>query len=150
MTNVGPSFSGVYTVVAWSSQGVMSQPAILGFDTPLKVAEFGQEVGTDIQHPNGNVYDQIRLFGSSAAITADPGQVTRISFIDLNDDIVQVEFAGAGTLTLVLDSATGPAAPLKYNQPAVSYMKGHATIVIAGANETTNTSVFSVGRANAV
>src|SRR5690606_34045086 len=30
------------------------------------------------------------------------------------------------------------------------YMRGHAGIVIAGANETTNVSVFSVGRANAI
>ncbi len=38
---------------------------------------------------------------------------------------------------------------MNYNQPAVSYMKGHAGIVITGANETTNVSVFTVGRATA-
>jgi hypothetical protein len=62
---------------------------------------------------------------------------------------VQVEFSGHGSLSLVLDDSTGPAAPVNYNQPSVSYMKGHAGIVIAGADETTNVSVFSVGRATA-
>jgi hypothetical protein len=32
----------------------------------------------------------------------------------------------------------------------VRYMRGHATLIIAGANETTNVAVFSVGRDNAV
>jgi len=92
----------------------------------------------------------VLLQGAAATITADANQVTRISYIDLTDDIVQVEFAGAGTLSLVLDDASGPAPPLNYNQPTVSYMKGHAGIVIVGADDTTNVSVFSVGRANAV
>ncbi|MSU71480.1 MAG: hypothetical protein EXS43_03935 [Opitutus sp.] len=82
-------------------------------------------------------------------MTADPGQVTRISFTDLTDDIVQVEFAGSGTLSLVLDNTVGPALPVNYNQ-TITYMKGHAGIVITGADETTNVSVFSVGRATAV
>jgi hypothetical protein len=120
----------------------------VGADTRVRGA--GAEVGSNIVHPNGNVYDQVLLTGASATITADAGQVTRISFIDLNDDIVQVEFSGAGTLTLTLDNASGPAAPLKYNQPTVAYMKGHASIAINGANETSNVSVFSVGTINAV
>jgi hypothetical protein len=76
--------------------------------------------------------------------------VLRISYIDLNDDIVQVEFTGRGTLSLVLAGVTGAAAPpAKYNQ-SVAYMKGHAGIVLTGADENTHLSVFSVGRANAV
>lgn len=106
-------------------------------------------VGIDIVHPNGRRYDQLLLTGTTASLTANPGDVTRISFLDLNDDIVQVEFAGAGTLTINLENATGPATPSKYTQPDVNYMKGHASISIAGADETTNVSVFSVGRLNA-
>ncbi|HRE80904.1 MAG TPA: hypothetical protein PLN52_07635, partial [Opitutaceae bacterium] len=82
----------------------------------------------DITHPaTGNVYDQFLLTGASASITADPGQIARISYIDLNDDIVQVEFSGAGTLTITLTNPSGPAVAVNYNQPTVSYMKGHAT-----------------------
>ncbi|HVU22637.1 MAG TPA: hypothetical protein VHE13_00835, partial [Opitutus sp.] len=85
----------------------------------------------------------------AAAIATQGGRVTRTSFIDENNDIVQVEFAGHGTLSLVLDDPSGPAAPVNYEQPTVSYMKGHVGLVIAGADETTNVLVFTVGRATA-
>ncbi len=150
LSNFDVASAGAYTLVLINSAGsTVSQPAVVSLASTAKVAGAGTEVGQDIRHPTGNIYDQILLTGAAATITADPGQVTRISYIDLNDDIVQVEFAGAGTLTLLLDAATGPALPKKYNQ-SVEYMKGHATILIVGANETTNASVFSVGRANAV
>src|SRR5690606_26290596 len=69
--------------------------------------------------------------------------------IDASDDIVQLEFSGAGSLSLVLDGAGSPAAPVKYNQ-AVNYVKGHAGVVLVGADETTNLSIYSVGRITAV
>jgi M6 family metalloprotease-like protein len=151
LANLQPGDAGIYTA-RLTINGVIgsSLPAVLGIASTAKVIGSGSEVGTNITHANGNVYDQVLLQGAAASVAADPGQVLRISYLDLQDDIVQVEFAGPGTLSLVLDAVTGPAAPLKYNQPAVSYMKGHAGIVITGATEDTNVSVFSVGRANAV
>lgn len=151
LASVQPTDAGFYTgIISDSSSTVSTQPAVLGVTTTAKVIGSGQEIGPNIGHPNGNVYDQVALKGTAACVTADAGQVVRISFIDLNDDIVQVEFSGAGTLSLVLDGATGPAASVNYNQPDVQYMKGHATIVITGADESTNLGVFSVGRGNAV
>src|SRR5205085_9773984 len=97
-----------------------------------------------------NTFDQVLLQGAAATITADPNQITRISFVDLTNDIVQVEFSGAGTLTLLLATPSGPAVATNYNQPGTLYMKGHASIVITGANESTNLGIFSVGRATAV
>jgi hypothetical protein len=129
-----------------ASQGVFwNAPPVTG-----KVTGAAREVGSDIHHVNGNVYDQVLLTGANATVTADPGQVTRVSFVDLTNDIVQVEFSGAGALTITLDNASGPAPAVNYLQPDVLYMKGHARIAIAGANESTNVSVFSVGRLNAV
>jgi len=113
--------------------------------TRAKVAGTAYEHGSDIAHPNGNIYDQMLMTGAAATITADAGQVTRTSFIDLNDDIVQVEFSGRGALTISLDSASGPAPATKYNQPSVFYMKGHATITIVGADESSHVSIFTVG-----
>jgi hypothetical protein len=107
------------------------------------------EVGSDIHHPNGNIYDQVLLTGPAASMTADPGQVLRVSFIDPNDDIVQVEFTGAGTLSIVLDDVSGPERPAKYNQD-VTYMKGRPTISLVGSGASTHLTIFSVGRANAV
>ncbi|MEO5961772.1 MAG: glycoside hydrolase family 43 C-terminal domain-containing protein [Opitutaceae bacterium] len=142
--------AGLYTIEATNISTAASVPAIVGITSTSKAIGTAAEVGADILHPTGNVYDQVLLQGKAATITADAGQVTRISYIDLTNDIVQVEFSGAGTLTLSLDASSGPSTPLNYNQPSVSYLKGHARIVISGANETSNVSVFSVGRANAV
>ncbi|MEO5958007.1 MAG: hypothetical protein ABIR80_02735, partial [Opitutaceae bacterium] len=150
--NVQSASTGLYTITV-SGVGTLavSDPAILGLLIGTKVIGTATEVGANIAHPNGNTFDQVLLEGAAASITADSAlnQITRLSYLDLNDDIVQIEFAGAGTLSIVLDNPSGPAAPLKYNQ-SVTYMKGHAGIVVTGANETTNLSVFSVGRANAV
>jgi len=149
-TNAQPADTGLYTVVVTNAAGsVTSSPAILGVSTTSKVIGAGTVFATDIPHPNGNIYDQVLLSGAAAAVTAEGKKVTRTSFIDLTDDIVQVEFGGAGTLSMVLDGASGPAPPLNYNQ-SVSYMKGHVGIVITGADDTTNVSVFSVGRITAV
>jgi len=145
------SDAGSYSVDLTNVTGtVSSQSAAVGVLSTAKVAGAGTEVGSNIVHPNGNIYDQVLLTGTTAAITADVAKVTRISFIDLNDDIVQVEFSGAGTLTLTLENSSGPAAPVKYNQPGVSYMKGHASLVITGADETSNVTVFTVGTITAV
>lgn len=152
LTNVQASHGGLYRVVATDGRTSVETSSILGVLPEGKLAGDTVEIGTDIQHPNGNIYDQISLQGGAATVTANPGQVTRISYVDLSDDIVQVEFAGAGSLSLTLDpnSLSGPVTPVNYNQPQVRYMKGHASIVIVGADETTNVSVFSVGRITAV
>lgn len=150
IAGVSLSDAGRYSVSISDIYGsTTSLPAIVAVTIPGKLSGTVSEAGVDIAHPNGNVYDQMQLTGGAAAVRADAGQVVRTSFVDLSDDIVQVEFAGAGTLTITLENATGPAAPTNYNQ-AVNYMKGHARIVVAGADETTNLSVFSVGRFTAM
>jgi hypothetical protein len=149
LTNLQPGSAGLYAAsVAAGGASATTRSAIIGVSASAKITGAAEEVGTDILHPNGNVYDQVLLKGRAASIQADPGQVTRMSFIDLNDDIVQVEFSGPGTLTLVLDAASGPALPVSYQQD-IAYMKGHAKIVVTGATEFTNVSVFTVGRATA-
>lgn len=142
-----PADAGIYDLVATQERTLAaSAPSVVGLVSPLKVAGAGLEVASNLTpRPDGNTYDQILLTGAAASLTADPGQVTRLSFIDLSDDIVQVEFSGAGTMTLCLDNATGPAESVNYRQPGVRYMRGHASIVISGADDSTNLGVFSVG-----
>jgi uncharacterized protein (DUF1800 family) len=146
LSNIQPANTGIYTVVVTSGTTSTTASAILGLATTTKLfpANAGLETA-NIPHPNGNIYDQILLQGSAASVRADSNQILRMSFVDLTDDIVQVEFSGPGTLSLVLDNATGPAVAVKYNQPTVSYMRGHASIVISGATENTHLSIFSVG-----
>ncbi len=111
----------------------------------------GIVIGTNIEHPNGNTFDQILLTGQSITIRADAGQITRVSFIDENDDIVQAEFSGAGTVTINIDPETfsGPARPINYNQN-VDYVKGRPSFIIQEADNRTFFSVFTVGLINAV
>jgi uncharacterized delta-60 repeat protein len=152
LPNFQPGTAGIYTLSVNTGAGtILSSPAILGLSSTAKASGAGIEIAQDIfVAANSNTFDQVLLGGAAATITADANQVTRISYVDLTDDIVQVEFSGAGTLSLVLDSPTGPAAPMNYNQPNSVYMRGHANLVITGANETTNVGIFSVGRITAV
>lgn len=149
LDDVAPGDTGIYTANVTASGTTTAQPFIVGVSTTGKLVGTGEEFPDNV-HPNGNIYDQILLESAAASFTADAGQVTRLSFVDMNDDIVQVEFAGAGTVSIVLEGATTRAVATKYNQPEVKYLKGHAGIVITGANETTNLVVFSVGKVTAV
>ncbi len=147
---IQPADTGLYVAEAKNEAGATAtEPAVVGILSGEKVTGGGEVRGTAIRHPNGNFYDQILLTGPAATVTGEPGKVTRTSFIDLDGDIVQVEFAGAGALSVVLAAAGELAPPVKYNQTEVRYVSGHAGIVIVGADESTNVSVFTVGRATA-
>ncbi len=117
---------------------------------PLVLDGSGDIAGEDIQHANGNVFDQILLTGESVQLQVKTGQITRVSFMDENEDIVQVEFSGNGTFTVTLDPATflPPAIPPRYNQQ-VEYVTGKPSVVIDGADANTFFSIFTVGRINA-
>jgi hypothetical protein len=154
LNNVQPGDAGLYALnVGLTGSTASSQAAILGLSSTAKVIGQGSEFAANILHvASGNTYDQLLLSGSAATFTTDfvahgsaQNQISRMSYIDLNDDIVQVEFAGPGALTLVLDNPSGPATPAKYVQPTIQYMKGHAGIVITGATEDTHLSAYSVG-----
>ncbi|HVU22498.1 MAG TPA: immunoglobulin domain-containing protein [Opitutus sp.] len=150
LPEVEPAGTGLYTVTAASTAGqVTSAAAIVGLTTTGHAIGTGTVLATDVPHPNGNHYDQVLLNGTAASISTQGGRVTRTSFIDDDGDIVQVEFAGPGTLSLLMDNASAPAAPVKYNQGDVGYVSGHVGIVIAGATEQTNVLVFTVGRSTA-
>ncbi|MEO5960249.1 MAG: MBG domain-containing protein, partial [Opitutaceae bacterium] len=150
LANLQPATAGLYTAAVTGTGGGTTAPVIVGVMTTAKTIGTATEVGPNLSHPNGNTYDQLLLTGPAAALTADAGQITRVSFVDLTGDIVQIEFSGAGTLAVTLDNATGPAPAANYNQPGVSYIQGHAGLVVSDADETTHLSVFSVGRITAV
>ncbi len=111
----------------------------------------GSQVGSNIKHPNGNVFDQVLLTGLSVEVTADPVQISRVSFIDEDDDIVQVEFFGAGKLTISIDPSSFelPSIPKKYNQE-IRYVNGRASVKVDGADASTFLSIFTVGKINAI
>lgn len=147
-----PRDAGLYTVsvtdgaTTRTSDPVLLAPAL----GSARSAGSADQVLFDVVHPNGNRYDQFLLTGTAATFAARTDRVTRVSFVDLNDDIVQVEFSGSGRVTLVLDAATGPAPAAKYNQPSVAYLKGHARLYFSDAAADSYLSVFSVGTFTAV
>ena len=124
----------------------------IGQPNDIIVSGSGDIAGTNIQHPNGNIFDQVLLTGPSIKLKAKPGQITRVSFLDENDDIVQVEFSGNGKVAVTLDPTTfiPSATASKYNQPTVSYVKGRPSIKVEEADDGTFLSIFTVGRLNAV
>ncbi len=117
----------------------------------LVLGGLGDIAGEDIQHPSGNFFDQVLLTGPYIKLKAEPSQITRVSFMDEDEDIVQVEFSGAGTFTVTLEPATfmPPAIPPRYNQ-VVEYVTGKPSVVIDGADSNTFFSIFTVGKINAV
>ena len=139
ITNAGGTADSETAVVT------VAAPAV-----PLVLDGTGDIAGEDIQHANGNVFDQILLTGEFVQLQAKPGQITRVSFMDETEDIVQVEFSGTGTFTVTLDPATflPPAIPPRYNQQ-VEYVTGKPSVVIDGADANTFFSIFTVGKINA-
>ena len=141
-----PANVGLYSVeIVSNGTTFTSSTALLTLNSTQRPIGNSVLFASDLSHPNGNIYDQFLMTGNSTTITADPGQVARLSFVDVNDDIVQVEYSGPGTLTLSLANASGPAVAVNYNQPTVTYMKGLPTITITGADQTSNLGIFSVG-----
>lgn len=142
VTNIPPGGQSTRPDLAYANPDWLDRDQII-------VGGSGSVVGTNISHPNGNIYDQILLTGTTVTVHADNNQVVRCSWIDEDDDIVMAELAGPGNLKITLENPGGPALPVKYNQ-AVHYMKGRASFEIIGATAATYFNVFSVGTANAV
>ncbi len=148
LASVGPEHVGIYQAELINGAGsTLSRPAIVGMiiSTPTAGSIGTRAEWQNIVHPNGNVYDQFVMNGNAGSLTAAAGQISRVSFVDPQGDIVQVEMSGRGTLTVALANPAGPAEAASYNQPGVLYMQGQATLVLADSDESTHLSVFSVG-----
>ncbi len=148
---VAATDAGLYDVLISGTADQLSRPAVLGVvpaagDRTAGAVETRAE-WQNIRHPNGHIYDQFLLSGAAGTFTAEPSEIARLSFLDPADSIVQVEMSGAGAITVVLEDATGPAAPTLYNQSGIRYMKGKPTVILAGADATTHFTVYSVGTA---
>ena len=117
----------------------------------LVMSGFGNIIGENIRHPNGNIFNQALMTGEHLQVKADLEEITRVSFQDENGDIVQVELSGAGSLRIILGNNTyrPPVYPLRYNQ-AIKYVVGKPEIFIEHAEASTFLSIFTVGKINAV
>ena len=94
-----------------------------------------------------NVYNGFELMNEEATFASRAGEITRISFLDPDGDLVFAEFGSEGprtTLTVRLnDYEEGVHSP--YDQPATYYVRGLATFTIENPTAQTFFSVFSLG-----
>lgn len=148
-----------FTVRAVDSDDIMTESSFRATYNSLPTEPLGivlegsgNIVGENIVHPSGNIFDQVLMSGERIKVRAKPNQITRVSFLDEDEDIVQVEFSGTGIVSVDLDPATfsPPAPPVKYNQPTINYVKGRPILRVEGSDESTFLSIFTVGKINAV
>jgi uncharacterized delta-60 repeat protein len=104
----------------------------------------GVIIGSDVPGANGKIYDYVLMTGAAVTVAPDVGQVARVIFVDPDDDLVYVDYSGAGSMSIVLDNPTGPADLAKYNLSG-SFWKGRARITIQGHNATSSVTVSAVG-----
>ncbi len=111
----------------------------------------GRTAGENIQHPNGNVFDQVMLTEPSIKLRANPNQINRFSFMD--EDGGHCASRILGRRYLYRQSRPSylhpPAFPSRYNQE-VEYVTGMPSVVIEGADSSPFFSIFTVGRINVV
>ena len=106
----------------------------------------------DVVNPfNQLVLDLITITGPLLTFRADEGQITRATYVDENNDIVQVDFFGSGTCTVIIDPDTfgDLETPVKYSLSGVEYVKGRARIIIEGADTDTYSAIFTLGSLSA-
>ncbi len=95
----------------------------------------------------GNVYNGFELVSSLATFKADPGEITRISFLDPDGDLVFAEFSSDSpetSLTISLSNFS-PEVASPYIQPGTTYAQGLASFTIENSTLLTYFSVFSLG-----
>jgi hypothetical protein len=133
-----------YRIGVWTQAGGRAEYAMT--DRRLELGADELEVGRDVVHANGSIYDHTILATTSDVFMAAKGKPLRISFLDLTDTLVHVDFSGAGTLKLALEAASGPTGARYYREPKTRYLRGHATLAVEGADETTHISITSARR----
>ena len=95
----------------------------------------------------GNTYNGFELASEEATFSSAAGEITRISFLDPDGDLVFAEFGSdhsATTLTIHLENFR-EGVPSPYRQPGTFYAQGLASFTIENPTELTFFSVFSLG-----
>ena len=95
----------------------------------------------------GNVYNGFEMAGEEATFSSVAGQITRISFLDPDGDLVFAEFGSDSpdTLLTIRLYDTKENVPSPYSQSGTFYAQGLAAFFIENPTELTFFSVFSLG-----
>ena len=93
----------------------------------------------------GNTYNGFQMTGPTATFASNAGEITRVSFLDPNGDLVFAEFGSDDpntTLRVDLEDFQGDALP-PYRQLGITYSQGLASFTIENSTALTFFSVFS-------
>ena len=95
----------------------------------------------------GNTYNGFQMTGPTATFASNAGEITRVSFLDPDGDLVFAEFGSDDpntTLRVDLEDFQGDVLP-PYRQPGITYSQGLASFTIENSTALTFFSVFSLG-----
>ena len=98
----------------------------------------------------GNTYNGFELGGSTGTFSSIGGQITRVSFLDEDGDLIFAEFGAEDptvVLVIALDPFDGADVPSPYNQPSTVYAKGRPHFEILNSSSLTFVSFFVSDRA---
>ena len=121
--------------------------SMTGGMSPLMLAGKGElkDPGTMFM---GHTYNGFELRGSTVTLSATAGEVTRLSFLDINGDVIFVDFSSDSSDTEVvvtLEDYMDPLSESPYNQPDSRYAMGLATVTVVNPTEMTWLKVTSIG-----
>ncbi|MBK8477510.1 MAG: hypothetical protein IPL39_14785 [Opitutaceae bacterium] len=126
----------------------------------MAVVQGGDEVRSNVSRADGSVYDEVLMTGQAVEVRADPGQGVRVVFLDPDGDLVQVDYSGAGWVSIAMPAVDDPVhagtpsayvgnvMAERYLPSNVRYVQGVATISVGVSNASSNLAITSVGPAN--
>ena len=97
---------------------------------------------------DGNTYNGFELAAEMAAFSSTAGEITRVSFLDSDGDLIFAEFGSDDPNTVLvidLNEFMGEAVPSPYVQPGTVYAQGRPSFEIQNSTALTFVSFFSLG-----
>ena len=96
---------------------------------------------------DGNTYNGFEIAGPTGTFSSIAGEITRISFLESEGDLMFAEFGSENTDTVLIITLDGfvAAVPSPYNQGDLTYAQGHPSFEIRNSTALTFVSFFSLG-----
>ena len=123
---------------------LVSEPAA---QAELMVAGVGQLVDEKTVFRE-KVYNGYELGDSTATLRSVAGEITRVSFLDLDRDLVFADFSSddpATEMVITLEEFPGTLEESPYDQPQTRYARGLTTVTFVNPTELTWLEVISLG-----
>ena len=141
LTSGGCTIEGIGVVTG------MVQASMTADAMALLAAGMGEQKDDGIMFM-GYTYNGFELRGSTVTLRSVAGEVTRLSFLDINGDVVFVDFSSDSSdteVSVTLEDYMDPLDGSPYNQPDSWYAMGLATVHVVNPTAMTWLKVTSIG-----